>query len=772
MLDGIYLSTHQGRFVDVNPAFVRMFRYSNKQEILSIKDIKKEFYFAPEERGSHLLDTGKEEVEVYRMRRKDGAEIWVEDHGRYVHDEAGNIVLHEGILRDVTERKRLEDELKEYSSNLEKLVDERTRKLTESERRFRDFVDLLPLSAFEADASGKLAFVNQAATTTTGYTPEDVRKGIDAFQLIVPEQHSTLTMNIRKILGGEKLPPHEYTVRRKDGSLFSIVLDTAPIVREGKAIGIRGVAQDVTEEKRMHNELQAASERLEYIITSNPAAIYTGKPSSGRSDWYLTYISDRVDSLLGFDSRQFTDLEFWRSHIHPDDRDPTRLAMARILKEGVGSVEYRFLAGDGNYRWLREEAKVNYDQSGKPIEVNGYLTDITQLKRSEEAIRESEARYRRIFESSPISLWEEDFSRVKQYFDSLRRDGVTDLREHFKEHPDELSRCASMVRILDVNETTLKLYGARSVNELRGELRRVFTQESKYNFGEELASLWDGKMSFTSEFDNRTLAGVRIHVSLILNVIPGYEDTLAKVIVSIIDLTERREMEKRLQQSERLAAVGETAAMVGHDLRNPLQSIAGALHLLKDGKLSEDERAEMLRVIEASLEYSDVIIRDLSEYAAEIQLKLSDETPRALISEALSTLKVPDNITVQNSSWDHPTLRVDRDSLRRVFINLIQNAIDAMPQGGLLSITSTETDGKAEIVLSDSGTGMSEEVLQNLWKPLKTTKAKGLGLGLAICKRIVDAHGGSMSVESKVGEGTRTTVCLPIREEGAEVNQK
>ena len=110
MLDGIYLSTHQGRFVDVNPAFVRMFRYSNKQEILSIKDIKKEFYFAPEERGSHLLDTGKEEVEVYRMRRKDGAEIWVEDHGRYVHDEAGNIVLHEGILRDVTERKRLEDE--------------------------------------------------------------------------------------------------------------------------------------------------------------------------------------------------------------------------------------------------------------------------------------------------------------------------------------------------------------------------------------------------------------------------------------------------------------------------------------------------------------------------------------------------------------------------------------------------------------------------------------------------------------------------------------
>ena len=107
MLDGIYRSTHDGKFVDINPAMVNMFGYSSREEMLQV-DIRNELYFAPEERGSHVLDTGQKEVDVYRMRRKDGSEIWVEDHGHYVHDEQGNILYHEGILRDITERRQVE----------------------------------------------------------------------------------------------------------------------------------------------------------------------------------------------------------------------------------------------------------------------------------------------------------------------------------------------------------------------------------------------------------------------------------------------------------------------------------------------------------------------------------------------------------------------------------------------------------------------------------------------------------------------------------------
>jgi len=129
MMDGVYRSTHAGRFVEVNPAMIKMFGFSSREEMLEV-DIKRELYFAPEERGSHVLDTGREEMDIYRMRRKDGSEIWVEDHGSYVHDERGEIIYHEGMLRDITERKRAEAELKQSEQNYRALY-ETARKQTQ-----------------------------------------------------------------------------------------------------------------------------------------------------------------------------------------------------------------------------------------------------------------------------------------------------------------------------------------------------------------------------------------------------------------------------------------------------------------------------------------------------------------------------------------------------------------------------------------------------------------------------------------------------------------
>ena len=161
----------------------------------------------------------------------------------------------------------------------------------------------------------------------------------------------------------------------------------------------------------------------------------------------------------------------------------------------------------------------------------------------------------------------------------------------------------------------------------------------------------------------------------------------------------------------------------------------------------------MLQVIEKSVHYSDAIVKDLSDYAAEIKLKLAEATPKSITRDAIGAVKVPQNVRVQDLSEDQPTLRVDPDMMKRVFVNLIENAIDAMPQGGTLTVSSKKSDGNVEIAFTDTGSGISEKVMENLWKPLQTTKAKGMGLGLAICKRIVDAHGGSISVKSKVGTG-------------------
>jgi PAS domain S-box-containing protein len=803
MRDGVYLSTHEGRFVDINPAFVRMFGYSSKQEMLDIKDIRKELYFSPEDRGSHFLDTGQEEVKVFRMRRKDGSEIWVEDHGRYIHDEQGKVIYHEGLLRDVTERVRAE------------------RALSESEESYRLLFEESPVGVGLATLDGTLISANKTLLDITGYSLEEFKK-INLADIYLDPQARTKLLQILDRDGSITNFPARF--KRKDGSLYDALLSASRLQVGGRDL-VQTVCVDITRQMQMEEELRRRAQELNSL--QETLLEITGRRELSR---LLNSIVERAAGLLGAPGGGL--------YLCDPDRKEVRCVVAYntivnpvgvVLKYGEGAAGVvaqteKPLIIDDYRTWARRAAVYEKDNpfgavisapmtwQGRVIGVIHVLRYDTKrfnerdlelltifanhaaiavenarlyeqldqhanqledmVKERAGKLAESEARYRRLFENSPVSLWEEDFSEVKKYLDDLQSRGTKDLRRYFIDHPEDLAKCASMVKVLDVNESTLSMYGAKSVEELRGELRRVFTHDFQDRFIEELVALSEGNTRFASEFDNQTLAGETKHVSLILNVVPGYENTLAKVLVSIIDLTERKAMETRLHEAERLAAVGETAAMVGHDLRNPLQGMAGALHLLKQESLTGDERDEMLRVIEKSLEYSDSIVRDLADYSGEIQLQLAEVTPKSIIGDAIGAVRVPKNLEVQNLAEDRPTLKADKDRLRRVFINLVENAIDAMPKGGTLTISSKETEGNAEITFIDTGLGMPEKVMDNPWRPLQTTKAKGLGLGLAICKRIVDAHGGSMSVKSKVGEGTTVSIRLPIKHNIAEVRQE
>jgi signal transduction histidine kinase len=224
------------------------------------------------------------------------------------------------------------------------------------------------------------------------------------------------------------------------------------------------------------------------------------------------------------------------------------------------------------------------------------------------------------------------------------------------------------------------------------------------------------------------------------------------------------EAQTRLLRTERLVAIGELAGMVGHDLRNPLTGIAGATYYLKskcDSKLGGKAR-EMLEVIEKDIEYSNKIINDLLEYSREIKLELTKTDPRSILKEVLPHLKVPKKIRIIDKSEDEPKFRVDAKRMRRVFTNIIKNAVDAMPSGGRLTIKSETSKDGVVFTFSDTGVGMSKETLERLWTPLFTTKAKGMGFGLPICKRFVEEHGGKISVESAEGRGSTFTVTLPL----------
>jgi signal transduction histidine kinase/putative methionine-R-sulfoxide reductase with GAF domain len=230
---------------------------------------------------------------------------------------------------------------------------------------------------------------------------------------------------------------------------------------------------------------------------------------------------------------------------------------------------------------------------------------------------------------------------------------------------------------------------------------------------------------------------------------------------------ELKEAQNRLLKSERLAAIGELAGMVGHDLRNPLTGMTGAAYYLKNKVVDKtnDKAREMLVIIEKNIAYSNKIINDLLDYSREIRLELVESSPKAIVEEALSLVKIPRNVKVLDLTENEPKVEVDVDKLKRAFVNIIKNAVEAMPKGGKLTIKSKRSNDGCEIAFSDTGTGMTDRMLQNMWSPLYTTKAKGMGFGLPICKRIVEAHGGKIAVETAVAKGTTFTISIPINQQ-------
>jgi len=249
--------------------------------------------------------------------------------------------------------------------------------------------------------------------------------------------------------------------------------------------------------------------------------------------------------------------------------------------------------------------------------------------------------------------------------------------------------------------------------------------------------------------------------------------TVAAEINNMLESIERMQQElnesaKQLEQAklERLAIVGQTATMVGHDLRNPLMNITGATYLLRQGlKGKLDKKSiEALEIIEKSVRYADKIVSDLLDYSKVILLELEETTPKLILQETLSGIEIPKNVQLINLTQDEPKIKADLEKMKRVFTNIIKNAIDAMPNGGKLTINCQVKNQNLEFEFSDTGLGMSTDIVENAGKPFFTTKSKGIGLGLAISKRIVEAHGGKITIQSEEGKGTIVRIMLPIKQ--------
>ena len=274
---------------------------------------------------------------------------------------------------------------------------------------------------------------------------------------------------------------------------------------------------------------------------------------------------------------------------------------------------------------------------------------------------------------------------------------------------------------------------------------------------------YDAKMA--SAFGK--IASVALTNSNMLEMLEEKEKRLRSYNENLEKLVEERT--NQLKTSERFAAIGQTASMVGHDIRNPLQSIISELYLAKEElkNLSDSGLKSILLEsicnIEHDVGYINKIVQDLQDYTRKITPNMENFDLDELLKRIVFNRRHPENVKISlQVSRNVRKLSTDSALLTRILTNLVNNAIQAMPNGGELAIKASKHGKKAIIAVEDTGSGIPEEVQTKLFTPLFTTKSKGQGLGLAVVKRLTEGLGGSIDFSSEEGKGAKFFVALPI----------
>ncbi|MBI5842503.1 MAG: PAS domain S-box protein [Chloroflexi bacterium] len=526
---GIYQTTLDGGYVLANPTLARIYGYESPEELMAtVTDLDRQFYVQPQRRAEFIRlmeahDAVQEfESEVYC---KDGRVIWISENARSIRDASGEIVGFEGTTLDITERKRAEEAISQLS------------------HQNRLILDSLGEGVYGVDPSGDTTFVNSAAAQLLGYEAEEL---IGRFMhetvhhskpdgAPYPQEECLMYAAFRD---GRAHRVTDEVLWRKDGTSFPVEYVSTP-VREGeKLVGAVIVFRDITERKRAEEELVKLRQAVE---ASGEAIFLTDR------DGLITYVNPEFTLLYGYTADEVvgkvTPRILKSGLLKPEDYE---MFWKTILSKQVVKGEIINKTKDGRFVTAEGSASPILDEQENIIGFLAIQRDISARKRAEESLHESETRFKSLFEDSPISLWEEDFSLVAAYLDELRQSGVTDFRAYFENHPEAVAHCAALVKVIDINQGTLKLYKADSKEDFLADLSVVFSEESTLTFREELIALAEGKTRFEGEAINQTLTGDKIHVALSWSVAPGADQASRRLFVSITDITARKRAEEKL----------------------------------------------------------------------------------------------------------------------------------------------------------------------------------------------------------------------------------
>ncbi len=373
---------------------------------------------------SSLEQEGSQYQVEYRVIRPDGGLSWIQSWGQVYRDETGKPIHMTGIALDISDRKRAEDTLRKLNEILESRVAERTAQLAQANTQLQqellerqraeqalqenqsllsgiiegttDLIAAMDLdfrytafnSAFNAEflkIFGREIEIGTSMIEALAHLPQELAKAVDIWERALAGEEFTVIQEF----GDSALQRNNYEIT------YSSIRD-----EKGQRIGASQIVKDVSDRIRAELELRTISERLQYLLSTSPAVIFSAKPDG---DYGATYISENISKVLGYSAQDFLeDSGFWINLVHPEDMDRILTGLPQLFKQEVYAVEYRCLHADGTYRWLREEMKVVKDKNGKSIEIVGYLIDISDRIRAEQALRDSEECFRNAFDYAAI----------------------------------------------------------------------------------------------------------------------------------------------------------------------------------------------------------------------------------------------------------------------------------------------------------------------------------------------------------------------------------
>ena len=424
--------------------------------------------------------------------------------------------------------------------------------LQRSEIRFETVFDNAAVGMVLTDLKGGFIRINDKICQMLGYDRSRVME-MNLADVCHPQDLEVWDRIRRRMLAGEmEQGRNEIRLVGKKGRLVWAQVGVSLIRDEkGNALHFSSQVMDITDSKaarEAHLEIQAHLQSL--MVNATQFAIYRlAVDESAPYGLKVVLASPSIIDLL--DPEDPLDLASWFEAVHPDDRE-------RVIEANVRAHETNLFNERGRiwhrskkeWRWLHVSSNAIMDVDGRPTFINGIVIDVTDQMRAEEALRESENRYRTLFQDSPVSLWEIDMSRIKAHVDRLERKGTVDLKAYFKENPSQVFECLEMVNLIAANKATLDLSEARNIEEMTAHMDRIMTPSALEFFIESVAAFSQGQTVFQKGYRRGTTSGGAYDVEAKLSILPGHERDWSRVVQLALDTTERVRTEAALKEIE------------------------------------------------------------------------------------------------------------------------------------------------------------------------------------------------------------------------------